>query len=114
MGQPLEHGERHAGMSPAVFLYTPVLEICSSGRWRPGRLVLPYDFFRRRLLDSGCIYGRRALRAGGPLVLRVVLGIHESLRSPVRIFTMDYIVGGITAVLLFVYLIYALLKPEKF
>ncbi|MBV9763823.1 MAG: K(+)-transporting ATPase subunit F [Acidobacteriaceae bacterium] len=27
---------------------------------------------------------------------------------------MDYIVGGITSLLLFLYLIYALLKPEKF
>jgi len=27
---------------------------------------------------------------------------------------MDYIVAGIAAVLLFIYLIYALLKPEKF
>jgi len=27
---------------------------------------------------------------------------------------MDYILGGITAAFLFVYLIYALLKPEKF
>jgi K+-transporting ATPase KdpF subunit len=27
---------------------------------------------------------------------------------------MDYIIGGLTTVLLFVYLIYALLKPEKF
>jgi len=27
---------------------------------------------------------------------------------------MDYIVAGIAAILLFVYLIYALLKPEKF
>jgi K+-transporting ATPase KdpF subunit len=27
---------------------------------------------------------------------------------------MDYIIGGITAVLLFAYLIYALLRPEQF
>lgn len=27
---------------------------------------------------------------------------------------MDYIIGGITAVLLFAYLLYALLKPENF
>jgi len=27
---------------------------------------------------------------------------------------MDYIMGGVTAAFLFVYLIYALLKPEKF
>jgi K+-transporting ATPase KdpF subunit len=28
--------------------------------------------------------------------------------------SMDYIIGGITTILLFAYLIYALLKPEKF
>jgi K+-transporting ATPase KdpF subunit len=28
--------------------------------------------------------------------------------------SMDYIIGGITTLLLFAYLIYALLKPEKF
>jgi K+-transporting ATPase KdpF subunit len=27
---------------------------------------------------------------------------------------MDYIIGGVTTVLLFAYLVYALLKPEKF
>jgi len=27
---------------------------------------------------------------------------------------MDYIIGGIATILLFAYLIYALLKPEKF
>jgi K+-transporting ATPase KdpF subunit len=27
---------------------------------------------------------------------------------------MDYLIGGITTLFLFVYLIYALLKPEKF
>jgi len=27
---------------------------------------------------------------------------------------MDYIIGGITTLFLFVYLVYALLKPEKF
>ncbi|MBV8833513.1 MAG: K(+)-transporting ATPase subunit F [Acidobacteriaceae bacterium] len=27
---------------------------------------------------------------------------------------MDYVIGGITTALLFAYLVYALLKPEKF
>ncbi|MGO9242155.1 MAG: K(+)-transporting ATPase subunit F [Bryobacteraceae bacterium] len=27
---------------------------------------------------------------------------------------MDYVIAGVTSVLLFVYLIYALLKPERF
>jgi K+-transporting ATPase KdpF subunit len=39
------------------------------------------------------------------------LGLREGLR---QVIGMDYIIGGITTVLLFAYLIYALLKPEKF
>ena len=31
-----------------------------------------------------------------------------------RLFEMDYIIAGIASILLFVYLIYALLKPERF
>jgi K+-transporting ATPase KdpF subunit len=31
-----------------------------------------------------------------------------------RGFAMDYIIAGLAAVLLFIYLIYALLRPEKF
>jgi K+-transporting ATPase KdpF subunit len=31
-----------------------------------------------------------------------------------RLFAMDYIVAGIASILLFVYLVYALLKPERF
>ncbi|MFN0169462.1 MAG: K(+)-transporting ATPase subunit F [Bryobacteraceae bacterium] len=27
---------------------------------------------------------------------------------------MDYVIAGLTAILLFIYLIYALLKPERF
>ena len=40
----------------------------------------------------------------------------ESLRKPVSEgeWPMDYIVAGIAALGLFVYLIYALLKPERF
>ncbi|HEY3459078.1 MAG TPA: K(+)-transporting ATPase subunit F [Bryobacteraceae bacterium] len=29
-------------------------------------------------------------------------------------FAMDYVVGGVAAILVFAYLLYALLKPEKF
>jgi len=43
-----------------------------------------------------------------------VLGIYKGLRQAVGRITMDYIIAGITAVLLFVYLVYALLRPEKF
>ena len=31
-----------------------------------------------------------------------------------RLLAMDYIIAGIASLLLFVYLIYALLKPERF
>jgi K+-transporting ATPase KdpF subunit len=44
-----------------------------------------------------------------------LLAIREGMRSPLESEPyMDYIVGGATAVFLFGYLIYALLKPEKF
>jgi K+-transporting ATPase KdpF subunit len=36
------------------------------------------------------------------------------VRSPVTGADMDYLLAGITAVLLFGYLIYALLRPERF
>jgi K+-transporting ATPase KdpF subunit len=42
------------------------------------------------------------------------LGFHESLRPAVRRITMDYIIAGLASIGLFVYLIYALLKPERF
>jgi K+-transporting ATPase KdpF subunit len=41
------------------------------------------------------------------------VGLHEGLRKALRD-PMDYALGGIVAVFLFGYLIYALLKPEKF
>jgi len=34
--------------------------------------------------------------------------------TPERLLEMDYIIAGIASILLFVYLIYALLKPERF
>jgi K+-transporting ATPase KdpF subunit len=43
----------------------------------------------------------------------VVLGLHAGLRSVVG-GVMDYIVSGIASIGIFIYLIYALLKPEKF
>jgi K+-transporting ATPase KdpF subunit len=42
-----------------------------------------------------------------------LLDLHQSLRPPLGAF-MDYIIGGVTSLFLFAYLIYALLKPEKF
>jgi K+-transporting ATPase KdpF subunit len=41
------------------------------------------------------------------------LAVGQSLRSVVR-HPMDIIIAGIVAVLLFFYLLYSLLKPERF
>jgi len=44
-----------------------------------------------------------------------LLGLHEGLRQVVRAEgNMDYIIAGIASLGLFIYLIYALLRPEKF
>ena len=43
-------------------------------------------------------------------MLVVCEGVRSTLRKPV----MDYLVAGIAAVLVFVYLIVALLRPERF
>jgi len=44
----------------------------------------------------------------------VVLGLRQGLRQVVRRKRVDYIIAGIAAVGLFIYLFYALLRPEKF
>ena len=43
-----------------------------------------------------------------------LLGLHQSLRQVIRRITMDYLIAGVASLGLFVYLIYALLKPERF
>lgn len=46
-----------------------------------------------------------------------MLGLHQGVRKAVRGWreiVMDYVVAGIAALGLFIYLIYALLRPEKF
>ena len=43
-----------------------------------------------------------------------MLVFNEGLREALKGSIMDYIVAGIAAVFLFIYLIYALLKPERF
>jgi K+-transporting ATPase KdpF subunit len=49
-----------------------------------------------------------------------VLGLHEGLRQALtgetlqKEQTMDYVIAGLASVGLFIYLIYALLRPEKF
>jgi K+-transporting ATPase KdpF subunit len=42
------------------------------------------------------------------------VAVHEGLRQVVKEIQMDYAIAGIGSVLLFFYLIYALLKPERF
>jgi K+-transporting ATPase KdpF subunit len=43
-----------------------------------------------------------------------VLVFYQSLRQALGADSMDYIIAGITSLALFAYLIYALLRPEKF
>ena len=43
-----------------------------------------------------------------------MLGIHEGLRQAIGDREMDYVIAGVASLGLFVYLIYALLRPEKF
>jgi len=46
-------------------------------------------------------------------VLVYLLGFHQGLRQTLGEIV-DYIIAGITALGLFIYLLYALLRPEKF
>jgi K+-transporting ATPase KdpF subunit len=46
-------------------------------------------------------------------VLVCLLGFHQGLRQTLG-GIMDYIIAGITSLGLFIYLLYALLRPEKF
>jgi K+-transporting ATPase KdpF subunit len=43
-----------------------------------------------------------------------VLGLHEGLRQTLGGRHMDYVIAGVAALGLFVYLVYALLRPERF
>jgi K+-transporting ATPase KdpF subunit len=42
------------------------------------------------------------------------MAFHQSLRPVVRNGMMEYVIAGIAAVGLFVFLVYALLRPERF
>jgi K+-transporting ATPase KdpF subunit len=42
------------------------------------------------------------------------VGLYESRRASLREKDMEYVVSGIAAAFLFIYLMYALLRPEKF
>jgi K+-transporting ATPase KdpF subunit len=43
-----------------------------------------------------------------------LLGLRESLRKALRRISMEYMIAGLISLGLFAYLIYALLKPERF
>jgi K+-transporting ATPase KdpF subunit len=43
-----------------------------------------------------------------------LLGLHQGLRQAVGEIDMDYIIAGVASLGVFVYLVYALLRPEKF
>jgi K+-transporting ATPase KdpF subunit len=43
-----------------------------------------------------------------------LLGLHQGLRPALRRDDVDYIIAGIAALFLFGYLVYALLRPERF
>jgi K+-transporting ATPase KdpF subunit len=43
-----------------------------------------------------------------------LLGLHQGLRQALGENSMDYIIAGIASLGLFIYLVYALLRPEKF
>jgi K+-transporting ATPase KdpF subunit len=43
-----------------------------------------------------------------------LLGFHEGVRQAVGGNKMDYVIAGIVSLGLFVYLVYALLRPERF
>ena len=47
-------------------------------------------------------------------VFRFDVGFHKSRRAALRRADVEYAIAGVTAVFLFIYLMYALLRPERF
>jgi K+-transporting ATPase KdpF subunit len=43
-----------------------------------------------------------------------LLGVHQGLRQALGEESMDYLIAGIASAGLFLYLVYALLRPERF
>jgi K+-transporting ATPase KdpF subunit len=54
------------------------------------------------------------LRRCRDCVLYSDVGLHESLRTALRRIEMEYAIAGVTTIFLFIYLMYALLRPERF
>ena len=104
---------------------TPTPEVClglckgeeaaATNRSLMQSLPHPYDFLTTQILllrQEAPQSARHYLPRRRAALLRRLLAAHQSLREIVN--NMDYILAGITALFLFCYLIYALLKPEKF
>jgi K+-transporting ATPase KdpF subunit len=67
--------------------------------------------------ENGVTHGRLLKRfvfyRAGMCIPAGLLGLYQGLRKTVR-GRMDYVIAGIASLLLFGYLVYALLRPEKF
>ena len=50
----------------------------------------------------------------GDCFLRSDVELYESFGASLRKVQMEYVIAGITAIFLFIYLMYALLRPERF
>jgi K+-transporting ATPase KdpF subunit len=57
---------------------------------------------------------RPLLRFNCGAVFRRLLGLYKSLRPALGRAALDYIIAGVAALFLFGYLVYALLRPERF
>jgi K+-transporting ATPase KdpF subunit len=68
---------------------------------------------REELSVKGQGYARRDLRGAGNFDLCMRLRLRRALRSDVTM-SIDYILGGIVTVVIMVYLVYALIRPERF
>ena len=73
----------------------------------PGRLPT-------RLFSRGDYVAGRLLYRNRGCVFRPDVGIYEGGGPPLGERSMEYAIAGVVAAALFVYLMYALLRPEKF
>jgi K+-transporting ATPase KdpF subunit len=71
------------------------------------------------LRDSGECHERSTFHPHHHRILRGRLALHQGLRETLtfgqeNFMSLDYALGGLLAVALAVYLVYALVKPERF
>ena len=64
-------------------------------------------------MTGGHLYERPDLHRGNDCVLRHRWTLHQALRKTVGLI-MENLIAGIIALLLFIYLLVAMLRPEKF